>query len=73
MRLDDVYLHRVHAQNPVSMEHASLTTRVCVTKAGMEGCVMKVSDKKLTKVVQISLWLIIMPLKHKISTEVELI
>ena len=72
MRLDDVYLHGVCAQNPVSTEHASLTTRVCVTKAGMEGCVIKVSDKKLTEAVKLSLWLIIVPLKHKISTEVEL-
>lgn len=55
MRLDDVYLQGVHARNPVSMEHASLTTHVCVTKAGMEGCVIKVSDQKLTVVVKISL------------------
>jgi len=61
VRLDDAYLHGVRAQNPVSMEHASLTTRVCVTKAGMESCVIKVSDKKLTEVVKISLWLIIVP------------
>jgi len=72
VRLDDLYLHGVHAQNPVSMEHASLTTHVCVMKAGMEGCVIKVSGRKLTEVVKISLWLISIPLKHKISTEVEL-
>jgi len=72
VRSDDMYLHGVHAQNPVSMEHASLTTHACVTKAGMESCVIKVSDQKLTEVVKIALWLVIMPLKHKISTEVEL-
>jgi len=61
VRLDDTYLNGVHAQNPVSTEHACLTRRVCVTKAGMEDCVIKVSDKKLTVVVKISLWLSIMP------------
>jgi hypothetical protein len=51
VKLDGVYLQGVHAQNPASMEHAGLTIHVCVMQAGMEGCVIKVSDQKLTVMV----------------------
>jgi hypothetical protein len=47
VRLDDVYLQGVHAQNPADMEHASLTTHVSVIQAGMENYVIKVSYWKL--------------------------
>jgi hypothetical protein len=54
------------------MERAGLTTRVCVMQAGMESYVIKVSDKKLNVIVTLSQWLIFMPSRHIISTEVEL-
>jgi hypothetical protein len=58
VKLDDVYLQGVRAQNPADMEHAGLITHVSVIQAGMENYVIKVSDWKLNANVKLSLWLI---------------